>query len=88
MDATQLREAIGWVFELAEDDRPLVNAEGEQLYFVVEGTLEPVSEHVCAGGTDEIGELVDDGGGDGDPGEHHAGSVAQTSAQTSENGAA
>lgn len=43
-------EPVRRVFELGEDDRPLVDRQGEQRHAVVEGLLEPVGELV--GGPD------------------------------------
>ena len=67
----ELGEPVRWVFELAKDDRPLVDRQREQLHLVAQGTLEPVGQHVGAGCRDEVGELGDGVVGDGETGEHH-----------------
>lgn len=52
----ELGELVGRVFECAEDDRPLVDREREQLYIVVEGLFEPEGKVDGPCGSDDGGE--------------------------------
>ena len=65
--AAQLGEPVWRILERVEDDRALVDRQGEKLHVLGEGHLEPVGQLVAARGADDVRQLRGRVGGTGTP---------------------
>ena len=71
----QLGQLLRRILQPSEHERPLVKRQREQLHLGFERTLKPIGQVVGSGITDEVGELFNGFGDDGQAREHHPGSV-------------